>query len=88
MGIDLKYGKVTLENSNVGEDEPVVVFRATDKLLPKVLAYYHSFCLKDGSPRHHLDLILDSREAVIAWQQEHGSRVPNSDAYIARKVTG
>lgn len=37
MAIDLKYGRVTLENADIGEDEPVVVFRARDALLPKVL---------------------------------------------------
>lgn len=79
MAIDNKYGKVTLEHGSVGEDEPVVVFRATDELLPKVLAYYHLFCLAAGSPRRHLDLILRSRDSVLAWQQEHGSRTPTSE---------
>ncbi len=53
MAIDNKYGKVTLEHGTIGEDEPVVVFRATDSFLPKLLAYYHSFCLRGGSPRQN-----------------------------------
>lgn len=60
MAYDRKYGKVTTEFGNIGEDEPVVVFRAQDVLLPKVLAYYHLFCMKIGSPRFHLNLIMDT----------------------------
>lgn len=80
MAIDRKYGRVTIERGNIGEDEPVVVFRAQDGLLCKVLAYYHLFCLKAGSPRRHLDAILDARDAVAAWQDENPTKVPSSDS--------
>ena len=80
MAIDSKYGRVTLEHGHIGEDEPVVVFRATDALLPKVLAYYHLFCVKAGSPRRHLDLILNARDRVVEWQSRNPTRTPNSDA--------
>lgn len=78
MAIDPKYGKVTLEHGSIGEDEPVIVFRATDKLLPKVLAYYHMFCIREGSPRRHLNMILNARDIVVEWQSTHETRVPNS----------
>lgn len=80
MAIDLKYGRVYLEHGIIGEDEPVVVFRAQDKLLPKVLAYYHLFCLKAGSPRRHLDMILDARDAIEKWQQTNHTKTPSSDS--------
>jgi hypothetical protein len=80
MAIDAKYGRVTLEHGTIGEDEPVVVFRATDRLLPKVLAYYHLFCMREGSPRRHLDLILNSLDRVLAWQEAHPTRTPDSEA--------
>jgi hypothetical protein len=80
VAIDHKYGKITLEHGMIEEDEPVVVFRATDTFLPKLLAYYHLFCLRGGSPRRHLDLILDSREKVLAWQRINGTRTPNSES--------
>lgn len=75
MAIDNKYGRVTLEHGNIGEDEPVVVFRAQDKLLPKVLAYYRLFCWKVRSPKHHLQLIDDSLEKVEEWQSNNLSKV-------------
>lgn len=36
MAVDRKYGRVTLERGTIGEDEPVVVFRAQDKMLPEL----------------------------------------------------
>lgn len=84
MGYDRKYGKVTLEHGNIGEDEPVVVFRAQDILLPKLLAYYHLFCLKAGSPRRHLEIILNTKEIVEQWQDENNTKVPDSKSSIDR----
>jgi hypothetical protein len=79
MAIDAKYGRVTLEHGTIGEDEPVVVFRAQDALLPKVLMYYHLFCLKAGSPRRHLGMILNALERVQAWQASNDTKTPSSD---------
>ena len=77
-GVDRKYGRVTPEFGDFGEDGPVVIFRAKDAILPKLLAYYHLFCMRMGSPREYLDLILDSREEIIDWQEENEPRVPTS----------
>ena len=79
MAIDAKYGRVTLEHGSIGEDEPVIVFRAKDALLPKLFAYYHLFCLKAGSPKRHLDLILESRERVMDWQGKNDTKIPDSE---------
>lgn len=84
MPIDNKYGHVTLEYGTIGEDEPVVVFRAQDALLPDVLKMYRVLCKIAGSPQHHLDAIHDAAEEVKRWQAEHYHRIPNSDAYIER----
>jgi hypothetical protein len=79
MAIDVKYGRVTLEHGSIGEDEPVVVFRANDELLPRVLAYYNAWCMLAGSPKRHLDLIFESRQVVLNWQMHNGARTPNSE---------
>ncbi len=82
MAVDRKYGRVTLEHGTIGEDEPVVVFRAADKTLPKLLAYYHLFCLKEGSPRRHLNIILNTRDTIINWQKVYfrDVRIPGSES--------
>jgi len=84
MAIDHKYGRVTTEFGTIGEDEPVVVFRATDRLLPKLLKVYRWACELAGSPDHHLAIIDEVAVEVKAWQLSHGARTPNSNAYIER----
>lgn len=86
MAIDFKYGRVVTEYGEIGEDEPVVVFRARDKLLVHILDYYAEACADIGSPQHHIDLINRSMNRVEEWQHENMDlvRVPNSDAYAER----
>lgn len=78
MAIDNKYGRVTLENSTIGEDEPVVVFRAQDKLLPDLLKIYRVLCRIAGSPERHLELIHESAQKIRVWQQENFTQTPQS----------
>lgn len=85
MPIDKKYGRVTLENQrNVGEDEPVIVFRAKDRLLPSLLRAYYSLCVGAHSPENHLAAIIDTRETIEKWQAENGAQIPRSEGYDPR----
>lgn len=86
MAYDNKYGQVSLEHGNIGDDEPVVVFRAQDRLLPKLLKIYRIMCELAGSPQHHLDAIHEAAMHVKDWQvgNEDKVRTPNSDAYYRR----
>jgi len=83
MAIDNKYGKITTEFGNIGEDEPVVLFRARDVLLPDVMAYYLHKCAERGSPKKHLDLIRSTEGIVGAWQEANPDKVqvPQSADY-------
>jgi len=79
VGIDGKYGRVTLENVNtIADDEPVVVFRAQDKLLTELLAVYWALCRQAGSPQRHLDLIEETLAKVDTWQESHYTQIPQS----------
>jgi hypothetical protein len=78
MAIDTKYGRVTLEHGTIGDDEPVVVFRAQDVLLPDVLALYRQRCVEAGSPERHLGAIDDALRNVEQWQAENRTQVPQS----------
>ena len=76
MAIDNKYGKVTFDEPNtIGEDEPVMVFRAADPLLPELLMSYHQLCESQGSPDVHLDLIEVNRSKIVEWQIDHEDQV-------------
>lgn len=79
MAIDGKYGRVTIEHGSIGEDEPVVVFRAQDILLADLLGEYYELCAEARSPQRHLDLIVATRDKIEAWQAEHHTQVPRSD---------
>jgi hypothetical protein len=82
MPIDNKYGRVTLERQrNIGDDEPVVVFRAQDRLLPKLLKVYRYFCELAGSPQNHLDLIDQSAQLVKDWQATNRTQTPRSEGF-------
>lgn len=81
MGIDRKYGRVTTERGTIGEDEPVVLFRAQDKLLPRMLGYYRELCQLNGSPPHHLNGIANARAEIREWQEDHHTQVPRSDRH-------
>lgn len=78
MAIDTKYGRVTLERGTIGEDEPVVVFRAQDAMLPALLGWYRARCATAGSPNRHLASIDADREAVDEWQEHHRTQIPQS----------
>lgn len=88
MAIDGKYGRVTLEKGTVADDEPVVVFRAQDKLLPEVLEHYRKLCVDSGSPAHHLYRIDQSIEEIREWQESHYTQVPQSDALKGKTSAG
>ena len=79
MAYDRKYGRVATERGNIGEDEPVVVFRAQDATLPELLSYYNTLCVSKGTPLAHVQAIKDTHDSVIAWQQENTTKIPASD---------
>jgi hypothetical protein len=85
MAIDAKYGRVTLEHSTIGDDEPVVVFRAQDAMLPRLLDIYRFLCEIAGSPRNHLQLIRRTTLEIKGWQAQNRTKVPTSDSVAEEK---
>ncbi len=81
MGYDRKYGRITIEHGEeIPEDEPVVVFRGRDRLLPAILNIYIELCDLAGSPENHVELATGTYELVSNWQLEnpHKVRTPQS----------
>lgn len=85
MAHDHKYGHVQLEHGTIGEDEPVIVFRARDARILDMLACYAKICIQAGSPRRHLDMILDSYSEIATWQDEHLDEVKIPDSETSRE---
>ena len=85
MGYDSKYGKVTTEHGDIPDDEPVIVFRAQDKLSADVLAAYHRLCAENGSPERHLNLIAATQARFKVWQRAHKQQVKIPDSERSRE---
>lgn len=84
MGYDGKYGKVTTEHGDIPDDEPVIVFRGRDKMVPAMLRFYLDMCAENGSPQRHLDLVQRSAANIIQWQVEHSDQARQPDSERSR----
>ena len=85
MGTDGKYGKVTTEHGDIPDDEPVIVFRARDKLTGPLISAYRKLAEEHGSPPFHLDLIAQAHKRFTDWQQAHADQVRTPDSEAHRK---
>ena len=88
MGYDGKYGKITTEYGDIPDDEPVIVFRAHDRVAPKLLRLYRELCERDGSPQRHLDLIDRTGGEFLQWQKDHPDQVKTADSERSRAWMG
>ena len=84
MGYDGKYGKVTTEHGDIPADEPVIVFRGRDVMVPQVLIRYKALCEQHGSPQRHLVLVQEAIERIAEWQLQHEDRVRTPDSERSR----
>lgn len=88
MGFDGKYGRVTTEHGNIPDDEPVIVFRGRDRIVPAMLRFYREMCESNGSPQRHLGLIDRSRSEIEAWQAQHPDKTRTPDSERSREWMG
>ena len=68
MGYDLKYGKVTLENKQIPDDEPVFVLRAQDKLaVVALVAYLEAAHVQSNMNAGALDSLFQTLSNFRNW---------------------
>jgi hypothetical protein len=81
MGYDAKYGHVTTEYGSIPMDEPVIIFRAQDRLAPLMITVYSVFCGMVGSPARHIELANRAQRRFEDWQENNWEkvRVPASE---------
>jgi hypothetical protein len=81
--IDGKYktsGDLTkLDGTSIPADEPLILFRAHDKLLVQLLEYYTELCQKAGSPEAQLNLLSKRIVEIKAWQASHQDKLKTPD---------
>lgn len=75
MAIDQKYGKVSFEFGNVGEDEPVFVIRGRDILGIAALNAYRDIATMHKCPTSLFDSVHDAIDAFAEWPGE--KRLPD-----------
>lgn len=84
MGYDRKYGKVTTEHGDIPDDEPVIVFRARDRMMLRLLGHYMKLCDDGGSPDRHLRIIAENLVRFATWQEQHLDEVRTPDSERSR----
>lgn len=81
--IDQKYqttGEIQkLDGTPIPDDEPLMLFRGKDSILPALLEQYLKLCQEAGSPPEHLNGIRQHSEELRAWQAAHPDRVRRPD---------
>ena len=81
--IDGKYvttGELTkVDGTPIPEDEPLILFRGKDKLLPGLLDHYAKLCREAGSPPQQYQGISQKADEIRRWQSNNQERVKVPD---------
>ena len=81
--IDGKYqtsGDITkLDGTPIPQDEPLILFRGKDKLLPRLLEQYKQLCQDGGSPQGQIELLQQRIDEIKVWQDNNQDKVKIPD---------
>lgn len=58
-------------------DEPVFLLRAQDKNAPEAVEQWADWAEEDGAAPNIVKAARDHAKAMVKWQEEHGSKVPD-----------
>ena len=70
MAIDSKYGIITTQYGYINEDEPVVIFRAQDKIALTILKIYRDLYALLGGNRDMLTILDADIKAFEVWRKK------------------
>jgi hypothetical protein len=59
----------------IPSDEPVILFRGRDRLVPQVLDFYYALRSKITEPEQHLELLKKDMDDIVAWQKANPDKV-------------
>jgi hypothetical protein len=81
--IDRKYqtsGDITkVDGTPIPTDEPLILFRGKDKLLPQLLEDYRRLCEEAGSPSEHLTALDEQIKTIKSFQAANTDKVKVPD---------
>lgn len=78
--IDRKYEIYAVNpcNGHIHDERDSILFTARDKAVPAMLLAYIEECKELGCDETHLKSISLLRERVVAFQEHHGSKIPDT----------
>jgi hypothetical protein len=71
------YNRIQDPAGKIGEDEPVMLFRAQDALMPAVAAFYADLLRQHRSAQHMIDTTLAHEQRIRQWQRMNGCKLPD-----------
>ena len=63
------------DHTPIPEDEPLMLFRGRDRLVPQMLEYYLKLRQEITEPKQNLTFLTGAMEKIQAWQKAHPDRV-------------
>lgn len=87
MAQSSKYGRVTTEFGDIGDDEPVFLIRGRDLIAPRIIDEYARQASFHSSPDRHVTTAREEARRVEQWQADNSHvapRVAMSESYFAR----
>ena len=70
------YDRMQDPDGLIGEDEPVMLFRAKDRLMQSALKAYADACEAEGLKEMEMT-VRKHLQRVQIWQDEHGCKMPD-----------
>jgi hypothetical protein len=71
--------------SPIAADEPVMLFRAKDTLMPGLLVKYAEMLRLVGADPVMISTVLAHEAAARKWQRQHGCKIPDMPADASRE---
>ena len=71
------YNRIQDPAGLIPEDEPVFLLRGQDPLAPNLLIQWAKKLHLLGGDIKMAELVEDQAEAMIKWQKDHGSHLPD-----------
>jgi hypothetical protein len=68
-----------LDGTPIPADEPLILFRGKDKLLPTLLREYIRLCEQADSPERQIQLVEKLVGEIEVWQASHPDKVKVPD---------
>lgn len=66
-------------NEPIPSDEPVILFRAKDRLAIPLLIEYRTLCAESGCGANHMSLVVETLSDFLTFAQKHPERMKRPD---------